>query len=414
MAKLKSPIELETAFETYTLDEILGEGGVGRVYGGRDGAGNDVAVKCLTVATSDKRRRFKNEIAFLAKNSHQNIVTVSDYGISKTGPINGPYYVMKRYDGSMLDHIANIDPKASIELFIGILDGVEAAHLKGVVHRDLKPENILMERMSNRPVIADFGIARFQEEMLLTAVETQPTQRLANFQYAAPEQRARGLQVDERADIYAAGLILNELFTGQVPYGTAYTSISSVSSEHSYLDRVVEQLIRQSPSDRPRRISDVKALIAKHHGEHVSRQKISRIDATVIPQGEIDDPLALTAPTLVGAEWRNGTLTLRLDTTVNAGWEQALKHGMGGHTAVLGAGPESFHFSGNLARVAIPEHSAQNAIDYFKQWLPRATIAYKQSLQAKIDRDRHQEQERLRREREEEERYQRVNAGLRI
>ena len=69
---------------------------------------------------------------------------------------------------------------------------MEAAHLKKVVHRDLKPENFLYSSSQNRIVVADFGIARFQEEELYTAVETKAEDRLANFQYASPEQRKRG------------------------------------------------------------------------------------------------------------------------------------------------------------------------------------------------------------------------------
>lgn len=414
MAKLKAPIELETAFETYTLTEIIGEGGVGRVYGGHDGACNEVAVKCLVNTSSDKRRRFKNEIGFLSKNTHKNIVIVSDYGIATVPTFTGPYYVMPRFNGSLRDVMADLKHHDVLAWYAGILDGVEAAHLKGVVHRDLKPENILVDQGKRLPVIADFGIARFQEEMLITAVETAPTQRLAKFQYAAPEQRARETATDERADIYALGLILNEMFTREVPYGTEYATIKAISPNHAYLDDAVARMIRQNPAERPSSVAEVKGLIEKYSGEFISRQKISRIDATVIPQGDIDDPLALAPPNLTGAEWRNGTLTLQLDRNVNPGWVQSLQHGMGGHTSVMGAGPESFSFSGNQARVAVPEHSAQNTIDYFKQWLPRATTSYRQVLQTQIDQKRREEAERLRREREVEERYQRVNSSLRI
>src|SRR3981081_1724934 len=105
-------------------------------------------------------------------------------------------------------------PLEVLPLFVKILDGVEAAHLQGVIHRDLKPENILVDSKGAHPAIADFGIASFTEDLLVTSVETAPTQRLANFQYAAPEQRLGGRTVRDTADIYALGLILNEMFTG--------------------------------------------------------------------------------------------------------------------------------------------------------------------------------------------------------
>src|SRR3972149_4359299 len=105
---------------------------------------------------------------------------------------------------------AGLPQDTVLRYFSQILDGTEAAHLHNVAHRDLKPENILFENAAARLVVADFGIARFQEEELYTAVETKASDRLANFQYAAPEQRLRGAEVDYRADIYSLGLLLNE------------------------------------------------------------------------------------------------------------------------------------------------------------------------------------------------------------
>jgi serine/threonine-protein kinase len=82
----------------------------------------------------------------------------------------------------------------------------------------LKPENLLVSAQ-NRIVVADFGIAHFREEHMLTAIETRATERLANYRYSAPKQRTPGATVDERADIFALGYILNEMFTTDVPHG---------------------------------------------------------------------------------------------------------------------------------------------------------------------------------------------------
>ena len=121
---------------------------------------------------------------------------------------------MPRYAGSLRELMGNVHPSDVTQLFSQILDGVEAAHLKGVTHRDLKPENILCDGASRSLAVADFGIASFTADALLTAVETAPGQRLANFQYAAPEQRERGREIAATADIYALGLMLIEMFTG--------------------------------------------------------------------------------------------------------------------------------------------------------------------------------------------------------
>ncbi len=102
MTKLSKPISFETAFGIYRVDELLGEGGAGRVYGGIDLDGRPIALKVLAQdrTNEDKRRRFKNELVFLSQNKHPNIVTVIDHGIAR-GEIVGPFYVMRRYNCSL-------------------------------------------------------------------------------------------------------------------------------------------------------------------------------------------------------------------------------------------------------------------------------------------------------------------------
>jgi serine/threonine protein kinase len=103
LQKLKSAVNLETAFGSYAVDELLGEGGAGRVFGGRASDGTAVAVKVLSEerACKDKRSRFKKEIAFLSRNKHLNIVTVTDYGIAKDPKLSGSFYVMKKYETNL-------------------------------------------------------------------------------------------------------------------------------------------------------------------------------------------------------------------------------------------------------------------------------------------------------------------------
>jgi serine/threonine protein kinase len=179
MSKLKAAINLQTAFGEYTLDEQLGEGGAGRVYGGVDDSGAQIAIKVLTQTSSDKKRRFKNEIAFLARNKHANIVTVTDHGVA-TGTVKSPFYVMRRYNGNLRNLMGKSLPDEAMKSFSQILDGVEAAHLQGVTHRDLKPENVLFDNGNHALAVADFGVASFTDDQLATLVETAPTQRLAN------------------------------------------------------------------------------------------------------------------------------------------------------------------------------------------------------------------------------------------
>jgi serine/threonine protein kinase len=117
-----------TAFSDYTVHEALGEGGAGRVFGGKDDRGVAIAIKILVNMRLDARKRFKNEAAFLMKNMHSNIVTVLDHGVYSDERSNGPFYVMRRYDGNLRARIGSASPQLIMQIFWQILDGVEAAH----------------------------------------------------------------------------------------------------------------------------------------------------------------------------------------------------------------------------------------------------------------------------------------------
>lgn len=176
-----------------------------------------------------------------------------------------------------------------------ILEGIEAAHLQKVIHRDLKPENILFDKKRNVLAIADFVVARFEEDFLVIPVATAPQQRLANFRYAAPERRS-SQQVTSGADVYALGLVLNKQFTGEISIVTEYKTIYSVSEKFGFLDVIVSSMTRQSADSRLKSIFDIKAQISKAKNEIVYKQKISKIYSTVIPENTIDDPLTITPP----------------------------------------------------------------------------------------------------------------------
>jgi len=414
MTKLKAPVVLETAFGEYTLTEQLGEGGAGRVYGGNDAAGVPVAVKVLTNTSTDKRRRFKNEIAFLARNTHPHIVTVTDHGVANAGSITGPFYVMARFEGNLRNVMsAGIPPGDVLKLFGQVLDGAEAAHLQGAVHRDLKPENVLFDPARGLLAVADFGVANFTESLLVTAVQTAPTQRLANFLYAAPEQRVAGRAVGVTADIYALGLILNEMFTRDIAHGTDYRHIAGVAADFGFLDGIVALMLKQNPTERPGSIAAVKQLIMKYQAEAVSLQRLRQIDNAVIRVGEIDDPLAHEPPNLVGAEWDNGQLTLTLDRPVNNEWVKAL-YNMGNYTSAMGSEPQRFRFMGTKAVVPVQRGAEQMVIDYFKAWLPLATRVLHQNLQYAAREEEARQRDLLRRDREIEEQRMRVNNALRV
>jgi serine/threonine protein kinase len=416
MASKKPPTILDTTFNAYTLGPILGQGGAGQVFEASDQSGSTWAIKILDPrrANNERRKRFKNEIVFSERTRHPNIVPVVDHGVVRSADGIAPFYVMPHYTSSLRPVLRSLrDPTQRLRYFDQVLSGIEAAHAAGVVHRDVKPENILYNQPSDTLVVADFGVAHFTDEELYTAVETAPDTRLANFLYAAPEQRVRGLAIDHRADIYALGLILNELFTGNVPHGTDYRTIGAVQPDYAWLDPLVASMIRQEPMRRPESIDAVKRALIAHRQDYVTRQRLEQITNSVVPISAITDALALEPPRLVDFDWVQGRLTLILNRAVNDQWLTALQN-MGNFTAVAGKQPHAFRFSGNKAVIQAQEHEIQDIINYFKDWLPRATAKYRQMLEN--DRRVAEEQQRaaLRVEQEELERQQRVKNTIKI
>jgi serine/threonine protein kinase len=410
--KLKKPMVFKTTYDTYTATDFKEEGGSGRIYRAEDGSNSTCAIKLLDPGkvTKEKKKRFKNELQFCLKNEHKNIVTIIDHGIFE----DSPFYVMPFYEGSLRQLLsAGIISSKVLPYFAQILDGVEAAHLQNVVHRDLKPENVLYDSTNDRLLIADFGIARFEEEDLFTAVETKDTTRLANFQYAAPEQRGRGTNVDNRADIYALGLLLNEMFTNEVPYGTGYKAIENVSPAYKYLDSLVSEMLRQTPDERPSTIEAIKAELIGRKIEFIEKQRISELKQKVVSESDLDDPLILDPPRLVRHDYDNGTLLLFLNQPVNPRWITALR--MSIRSFMIGREPERFIISGDTVRVGAEDaKEAQLSIDIFKNWLPGANRMYEKIIRAEIKETAERERKRIQNEIEEREQRHRILKNVKI
>lgn len=412
----RAPQTLETAFRTFHVIKPINEGAAGRVYRVADDTGCEFAAKVLHPdrTTKERRSRFKNEIGFCQRIRHPNIVSVNDYGVVVLDGRPTPFYVMKLYEQSLRGRLeSRIAPESAIRYFSQLLDGVEAAHLQKVVHRDLKPENALIDSESDSLVVADFGIAHFEEDLLLSIVETAPSTRLANFQYAAPEQKQRGGPVGFASDIYALGLMLNELFTGRVPAGTDFLRIGAVAPAYSYLDDVVDQMIRQDPSGRPTSIDAIKSDLIGRKREFVTRQRLDAVRQEVVPASSIADPLLDTPVRVIDFEWAQNTLTLVLSQPVNQDWITAFQN-IGSRTSVMGADVTDFAFRGDRATVRAEDRSVQDIIDYFKGWLPRATQGYETELQSRRRRQQDIANDRLRREREELERQLAVRRSVKL
>lgn len=251
----KHDIKFETLFSVYTSKGKIGEGGVGVVYRADDENGKSYAIKIIKQenVTNTRLKRFKNEVFLCMRNTDENIITLHDYGLLPRSKDRGiPFYVMPFYAKTLRTLMKEgLTPDKAIKYFIQILEGMKNVHARGIYHRDLKPENILYDSQKDILVVGDFGIAHFCEDYLVAYVETTHNFHLANFQYAAPEQRISGAEVNQKADIFALGLILNEMFTKRLALGTKYPEIADADPDYADLDELVEKMIRHSPEERP-------------------------------------------------------------------------------------------------------------------------------------------------------------------
>jgi serine/threonine protein kinase len=246
--------------------------------------------------------------------------------------------------------------------------------LQGIWHRDLKPANILYASAEKTLVIADFGIAHFEEQELATPVKTKAGDRLANFLYAAPEQKDPTKRVTQKADVYALGLILHEMFLGEVPLGTGHRRIATSHTDFSYLDSLIDRMRSQDPERRPS-ISEVKQELIVRNNEFIEIQRLDAMKKVVVPESEISDPIVASPIRVVEIEdYQSGTLTLRLNQPVNEIWVACFKERatrFDGHFF-----PSRTTFRGDHVFIQVVQRAAQEAIRFVKDYLTPANEDY--------------------------------------
>jgi serine/threonine protein kinase len=407
------PKEFETTTERYVRTDVLGEGGSGRVFRVTDGAGKSFALKVLhpVQANGDRRRRFRNELSFLRRNTHPHIVSVLDDGLVKWDGAQTLFFVMPLYEGTLRGVIGRRLPAEKIlPAFAEMLDGVEAAHLRGIIHRDLKPENILFDS-SGHFAISDFGVAHFEEAELITAVETRSSERLANFRYAAPEQRIPGGTVTKAADLYALGLILSEMFTGEVIQGTGFKRIESCSPSYAYLDALVDRLVQNSAEARYPSIDELKKDLIGRKNQFVFQQELNAARNKVVPKFT---PGVVEPVVLMAVDWKDNVLHLQLNRAPEDGWIQRFQHPRQGYSSLMGAEPNRFQFRGDLATVRAEARTAQTIVDHFKTYLAMATAGFQLDVNEHSNREEQEARQRLEAQRAMAAERQRVLSNLKI
>jgi serine/threonine protein kinase/CheY-like chemotaxis protein len=269
---------LNTVFAgKYKLNQLLGEGGNGSVYGGIHlGLNRPIAVKFLhsfLITRTEARVRFQREAQALSEIDHPGIIRVFDYGIEQ----GQPYMVLEKLDGIPLSEIIQKEgPRPlgeALPIFALICDAMDFAHNRGILHRDLKPENVMIskdDKGSRTIKILDLGLSRdMKDEARIT--ETGIT--LGTAHYMSPEQ-CQGKTTDPRSDIYSMGCLMYETLTGSPPFdGKEYVEVfmkhikdapppfaSKIADrmKAGRVEQVVLKTLAKNPANRPQSFAELK------------------------------------------------------------------------------------------------------------------------------------------------------------
>jgi len=217
----------------YRIESLLGEGGMGAVYRAvQVSIERQVAVKVLHASLAHSPeviRRFHREARAAGSIGSDYICEVTDLGEIETG---APYLVMPLLQGASLAQVIHDDGPIAVvrgtDIIGQTLVGLTAAHSRGIVHRDLKPDNIYITRVGDRSdfvKILDFGISKMLHQSADGGLTSTGTV-LGTPYYMAPEQARGQKDLDNRVDVYAAGVILYEMLTGEIPFrGDNYNEI---------------------------------------------------------------------------------------------------------------------------------------------------------------------------------------------
>jgi eukaryotic-like serine/threonine-protein kinase len=264
----------------YRIVAQVGAGGMGVVYRAHDERlDRDVALKVLPVGTlgdEKTRKQFRREALALAKLNHPNIETVHEFGTHD----DMDFLAMELIPGQTLSQKIKDGPLSQhdvLRLGIQFADGLSAAHEQGIIHRDIKPGNLIVTP-DGRLKILDFGLAELARPQVatdLTQSVTVETGAIAGtIPYMSPEQ-LRGLALDPRADIFAAGAVLYEMATGRRPFPQSHSvelmaailhktpdRPSSINAEVSPgLDSVICKTLEKEPSSRYHTARELRAAL---------------------------------------------------------------------------------------------------------------------------------------------------------
>jgi len=244
--------EVQALLSGFEIIELIGRGGMGAVYRARQPAlDRVVAIKILPPLVDTLGvgyvERFKNEARLLAKLNHPGIVHVYDFGELPGGLL---YFVMEYVDGTDVARLVasqgRLSPEHAASITAEVCAALHCAHEAGVVHRDVKPANILVAR-DGRVKVADFGLAKRADGEARS--QTTAGLVLGTADYSAPESLTAGMIVDHRADLYAVGVMLYKMLTGEIPRGV-FPPASEKAKTNPGFDAIITKAMQTEPDRR--------------------------------------------------------------------------------------------------------------------------------------------------------------------
>lgn len=260
--------------DKYRVEKLLGRGGMGAVYEGQHLLlDRRVAIKVLQQNMANDEQaasRFIREAKASARIEHPNAVTIYDFGVLQEG---SAYLVMEFIKGRSLRQVlidrVPVRPDQIIDWMIQVCNVVEVAHTQGIIHRDLKPENVMLKESADGSLmvkVVDFGLAKITSDSGEKASVnlTKPGEVLGTPHYMAPEYY-EGEIIDKRADVYAIGIMIYEMFCGDTPFtGT----VQSIIGGHLFKDPL--PIIKSNPSIPPVLDAVVQKALKKKRDERIA------------------------------------------------------------------------------------------------------------------------------------------------
>jgi serine/threonine protein kinase len=335
-------VQGELLAERFRIGDRLGAGGMGQVWAAQDERmRRDVAVKVVHpqygMDEAETQARFEREVQLAGRLSHQNIVTVHDWGEVSVDGRRTLFLVMELVHGVPLHRrFAESTPPwpLAVSWAVQIAEALSAAHTQGVVHRDIKPANALLTPDGTLKVL-DFGVAKFMGETIGARELTVKGAPLGSPLYMAPEQADGDQAIDHRSDLYSLGCLLYHAVTGHPPFtgstpwavlrkqmdATPEPPKAHVEGLPPALNDLMLNLLAKSPEDRPADAATVCEILCTLLADHtLTEPGGSILDITQLGRGHSVSGLVLKRAWELN-QWAEETASARRESLKEARME---------------------------------------------------------------------------------------------